>query len=614
MDDLSSSEIYQFADARTIPDPIFPYTENLNGIPIVIDNGSFQCRVGWATQDEPCLQFRNCYAKHRKDRGKKMPATTELLVGNDISNLEAVRFQLKTAHDENVVSHYQAQELLLNYSFSHLGITDSSGIQHPIVMTEPLLNPQHCRALMSELLFECYNVPCAAYCVDGLANYYHNQEASSSSGLQDGLLVHIGHHTTHVIPILDGGADVAKSRRIKVGGHSLAKFLCRWLQLQYPHQASNITLSRAELAEDEQELERLSELCSAMSEFRQYQPEYQHALEEAGVATIEDLHKKIAAMQIKICKTRAKMAQEPVEEEGRLSPGPGGAGLPEDAEEAEEVLEAMQREWTSLHERRAARRSKRQEMAKRRTAASQERMRLISQLAKREKKDDHFGRRDEDWDVYKAINKEGGGSDSEDELERLQELTATLRQHRPHFLAEGGTQPLTEAQRNQILLTTEMIRTGEVLFQPSLVGLGQGGLADTIAYVLGLFSPADQQRLVDHVVVTGGLATMPGLVDRVRHELRAIRPFMSAFSVRAAQELIQRRMRISVEFQEELALWSSPEHCSSSGLTVQLPFAAAPATAAVDPAVQRERRREAARRLVLINARKREEKVAVNSN
>ena len=44
-------------------------------------------------------------------------------------------------------------------------------------------------------------------------------------------------------------------------------------------------------------------------------------------------------------------------------------------------------------------------MAKRRTAASQERMRIISQLARREKKDDNFGMRDEDWDVYKAINK-----------------------------------------------------------------------------------------------------------------------------------------------------------------------------------------------------------------
>lgn len=44
-------------------------------------------------------------------------------------------------------------------------------------------------------------------------------------------------------------------------------------------------------------------------------------------------------------------------------------------------------------------------MAKRGTAASLERMRLISQLARKDKRDDDFGRRDEDWDVYKAINK-----------------------------------------------------------------------------------------------------------------------------------------------------------------------------------------------------------------
>jgi actin-related protein 5 len=35
----------------------------------------------------------------------------------------------------------------------------------------------------------------------------------------------------------------------------------------------------------------------------------------------------------------------------------------------------------------------------------QERMRMISQLAKNSKKDDNFGMRDEDWEVYKKISK-----------------------------------------------------------------------------------------------------------------------------------------------------------------------------------------------------------------
>lgn len=67
--------------------------------------------------------------------------------------------------------------------------------------------------------------------------------------------------------------------------------------------------------------------------------------------------------------------------------------------------------YFSLHyrqeilERRLAKRQRRQDMAKRRTAAAQERMRIISQLARKEKRDDDFGMRDEDWDVYKVINR-----------------------------------------------------------------------------------------------------------------------------------------------------------------------------------------------------------------
>lgn len=611
--------IYQFLDAKTVPDPVHLYTPNLAGVPIVIDNGSYQSRVGWATDPEPRLQFRNCYAKHRKDRGKKIPATTELLVGNDITNLEAVRFQLKTAHDENIVTHYQAQELLLDYTFSRLGLSDPVGVPHPVVMTEPFLNPNYCRGLMSELLFECYNIPTVAYCVDGLASYYNNQESSTDPALvspilNDGLLLHVGHHTTHVIPVLDGQADAGRSRRIRIGGHSLARFLCRWLQLKYSHHASNITLSRAEelihkrmriareftdelrawhcpdyysahavtvqlpytaappappadaaaqrerrreaarrlvqlnarkreekLAEDESETSRLTELRDALSEFTPCQPEYCHALEEAGVATSEELDTRLASLQYRIRKAKTRLEAGEGENTPPATPVASTNTLPApptDPEAAAEWVATLKGEWSGIKQRRAARRSRRQEMAKRRTVASQERMRIISQLAKREKKEDNFGRRDEDWDVYKAINKEGGGSDSEEESERLGELESLLKQHSPEFLAEMGPQeqPLTLAEKYQFHLSTELVRTGELLFQPSMVGLEQGGLADTIEFVLRLFTPDEQTRLVSNVLVTGGAANLPGLIDRLEAELMAIRPFQSQFKVTLAKD------------------------------------------------------------------------------
>lgn len=116
---------------------------------IFISLGSFQCRVGWACNKEPSLIFRNLIAKPRKDRTKKdEPGSAiqpPIQIGNELVNIEALRFQLKTQFDRNVVTHFQIQEQIFDYVFKHLGI-NQVGISHPIVMTECYGNPNSCRA------------------------------------------------------------------------------------------------------------------------------------------------------------------------------------------------------------------------------------------------------------------------------------------------------------------------------------------------------------------------------------------------------------------------------------------------------------------------------------
>ena len=79
---------------------------------------------------------------------------TEILVANDITNIEAVRFQLKSPHDENVVTHFEAQETMLDYVFSHLGI-NTSQVDHPVILTEAFCNPNYSR--QCECLFSILN-------------------------------------------------------------------------------------------------------------------------------------------------------------------------------------------------------------------------------------------------------------------------------------------------------------------------------------------------------------------------------------------------------------------------------------------------------------------------
>ena len=127
---------------------------------IIIDNGSYDCRVGFSTDAAPRLIYPSKIVRTRTNPpivyiGSEAPATAVAQAGH------------KYAHEKSVVINLQVQESLLDFAFSHLGITASS-VQHPIVMTECLLNPSIARAQLSELLFECYGVPSVCFGVDSL--------------------------------------------------------------------------------------------------------------------------------------------------------------------------------------------------------------------------------------------------------------------------------------------------------------------------------------------------------------------------------------------------------------------------------------------------------------
>lgn len=49
----------------------------------------------------------------------------------------------------------------------------------------------------------------------------------------------------------------------------------------------------------------------------------------------------------------------------------------------------------------------------------------------------------------------------------------------------------------QVVLGVERCRVPEVLFQPTMVGVDQGGVSSTMEYVLQTYPPDVQQRLVD---------------------------------------------------------------------------------------------------------------------
>lgn len=112
--------------------------------------GSYECRVGWSCYDAPLMRFRNLIAKPRREKQKKAadadaPTVQPIQIGNDIVNIEAMRYQLRTQFDRNVVTHYQNQEQIFDYIFKQLAIDTEGSVNHPIVLTECVANPNYSR-------------------------------------------------------------------------------------------------------------------------------------------------------------------------------------------------------------------------------------------------------------------------------------------------------------------------------------------------------------------------------------------------------------------------------------------------------------------------------------
>ena len=598
---------YPLQDVSFQKDPFFQYTDDQQGQAIVIDNGGHTCSVGWCAEPQPRMQFRNLIARSRTKK-EENPIS---LIGNDIEDLENSKWQIKTQFDVDVVSHFDAQEEIFDYIFSHLGLTYEQNINHPIVMTEAVCIPNHFRKNMSEVLFECYNVPQVMFGIDSMFSLYHNKKR-----IEDGLVISSGYQTTHVMPIVNGRFDAVNCRRINLGGMNHMAYMQRLLQLKYPQHSQSITLSCAQemvqqytymaphymdelkrwsdskyassnrikvqlpvintLATDAKERELRKQQAIRLKEVNQrkreeklkaeeerlqklidldklemYNPKvYKIRMKQEGLKTSEDIEKEISALKEIIQARKQKIADFLSEQERNFDTDfkvdvNGKSVDPTDGMTPEEInvfLGSLRKQKQDILEKQRGREARRNDLKKRKSYASKERMRILSQLAKsggasKKQKEDTFGMNDDDWDVYKYIKKDGSDSEDDNDQEKLNDIDNLLLQCDPMKkpLAPGMNLD-SLAVHYQVDLAVERIRIPEAIYQPSLLGIEQGGLAETIHYVLKLYDCNTQQRLVKNVFVTGGNTKYSGFKERLHSEMMCILPFQSTFDICMAHD------------------------------------------------------------------------------
>lgn len=214
--------------------------------------GSYKCRVGYNDAESPQMDFRNIVVKLRRDKRRDLGNISNneniYQIGDEV-DVDAMRLLLKNQFERNVVTHPIYQEHVFDYIFNKLCNEQASPSQWEvpsILMTEALANPSYCRQAINELLFECYGVPSLAYGIDSLFSWRHNCRIKSEMSGNDALIISLGYHTTHVIPVLDDKLQHDKVRRLNVGGFHMISYLLRLLQMKYPMHYNAITVTRME--------------------------------------------------------------------------------------------------------------------------------------------------------------------------------------------------------------------------------------------------------------------------------------------------------------------------------------------------------------------------------
>ncbi|KFQ58768.1 Actin-related protein 5, partial [Pelecanus crispus] len=401
-------------------------------------------------------------------------------------------------------------------------------VDHPIVLTEAVCNPLYSRQMMSELLFECYQVPKVSYGVDSLYSFYHNRRQNWPSS---GLVISSGYQCTHILPVLEGRLDAKNCKRINLGGCQAAVYLQRLLQLKYPGHFAAITLSRMEeilhehsyIAEDYiEELQKWRSPEYYENNVHKMQLPFSNKL-LGSTLTSEEKQERRQQQLRRLQELNARRREEKLQlDQERLDRLLYVQELLEDGQMDQFHKALVELNMDSAEELQSY-------INKLSLSVEQAKQKILQAEVNIEV--DVVDSKPETPDLDPL-----GSEQSLEDVESINEFEPLFAEEQPEVEKPvAAVQPVFNlAEYHQLFLGTERIRAPEIVFQPSLIGEDQAGIAETMQYVLERYPKEQQAILVQNVFLTGGNTMYPGLKARVQKELLEMRPFQSSFQVHLA--------------------------------------------------------------------------------
>ena len=198
--------------------------------PIIIDLGSYQIKSGFRSNNSfPSTTFLSYIGEPKFDKILR-PLNThktqkkDQLVGDNCTPYLGI-LKLRYPIQHGAFSNEKDISLIFNHIFSKLGLDSEEIHEHPLLITEPLLNPKHNREKISEILFEKYGIP---------ALVFGSQPPLSLFSLSSttGVVLESGEGVSQICSIVDGYAIPSSFMRSDFGGGDVNNYLGQLLKMK----------------------------------------------------------------------------------------------------------------------------------------------------------------------------------------------------------------------------------------------------------------------------------------------------------------------------------------------------------------------------------------------
>lgn len=188
---------------------------SLHNVPIVIDNGSGTIRAGFAGEEIPSCYFPSFVGRPKHPRVMAGGLEGDVFIGQKAQELRGL-LKIRYPLEHGVVTDWDDMEKIWHHVYeSELKILPED---HPVLLTEPPLNPRKNRDIAAQIMFETFNIPALYMSIQAVLSLY-------ASGRTTGVVLDSGDGVSHAVPVYEGFAVPNSIRRIDVAGRDVTEQL-----------------------------------------------------------------------------------------------------------------------------------------------------------------------------------------------------------------------------------------------------------------------------------------------------------------------------------------------------------------------------------------------------